>query len=258
LAEFNLAGGVNQRQTFYDISLVDGYNIPVGIVYIPAPNTTHIPPNLTNCACIATPGMIWTNAKSGTVYSNGTYPIPWESAETANNVRDWCPWDLLAFPPSKPGDGVYPYPDDNVYREDFSPCKSMCAATNDPKECCTGEYHDPNVCKASLYSRQAKAVCPDAYSFAFDDQTSTFIIPSGGGWEIIYCPSGRSTNILRRLGNQMFELASAGALTAESVKLVKNVTFIETNNPNGAAGLVPPYGGILAMAMVVIWLFMDI
>lgn len=56
LAEFNLAGGVDNMQTFYDISLVDGYNIPMGINYIPAKNTTFIPPNLTNCACIATTG----------------------------------------------------------------------------------------------------------------------------------------------------------------------------------------------------------
>uniref|UniRef100_A0A8H7NJH5 Uncharacterized protein n=1 Tax=Bionectria ochroleuca TaxID=29856 RepID=A0A8H7NJH5_BIOOC len=44
LAEFNLAGGFNGMQTFYDISLVDGYNIPMAITYIPAKNTTFIPP----------------------------------------------------------------------------------------------------------------------------------------------------------------------------------------------------------------------
>lgn len=31
---------------------------------------------------------------------------------------------------------------------------------------------------------------------AFDDQTSTFVIPSGAGFNIIFCPRGRSTNIL--------------------------------------------------------------
>jgi hypothetical protein len=31
---------------------------------------------------------------------------------------------------------------------------------------------------------------------AFDDQTSTFIIPSGAGFNIIFCPGGRSSNIL--------------------------------------------------------------
>lgn len=31
---------------------------------------------------------------------------------------------------------------------------------------------------------------------AFDDQTSTFIVPSGAGFEVVLCPGGRSTNIL--------------------------------------------------------------
>jgi hypothetical protein len=31
---------------------------------------------------------------------------------------------------------------------------------------------------------------------AFDDQTSTFIIPGGSGFQVIFCPGGRSTNIL--------------------------------------------------------------
>jgi hypothetical protein len=35
LAEFDLRGGVNGEQTFYDLSLVDGYNLPIGLTYIP-------------------------------------------------------------------------------------------------------------------------------------------------------------------------------------------------------------------------------
>lgn len=235
LAEFNLAGGVSGRQTFYDISLVDGYNIPVGINYIPADNTSYIPPNLTNCACIATAGLLSNTAASGTVYTNSTYPVPWEPTETNNSARDWCPWPLLSMPPEKPGDGVYPYPDDNIMRPDFSPCKSQCAATNSDKDCCIGSWHDPNKCKPGLYSKHAKSICPDAYSFAFDDQTSTFIIPSGGGWEVVFCPAGRSTNILRTMGPQLFELASAGYLSQKNLDLVKNLSYIESQSEKNAA-----------------------
>ncbi|KAF4843548.1 Pathogenesis-related protein 5 [Colletotrichum siamense] len=235
LAEFNLAGGVSGRQTFYDISLVDGYNIPVGINYIPAENTSYIPPNLTNCACIATAGLLSNTAASGTVYTNSTYPVPWEPTETNNSARDWCPWPLLSMPPEKPGDGVYPYPDDNIMRPDFSPCKSQCAATNSDKDCCIGSWHDPNKCKPGLYSKHAKSICPDAYSFAFDDQTSTFIIPSGGGWEVVFCPAGRSTNILRTMGPQLFELASAGYLSQKNLDLVKNLSYIESQSEKNAA-----------------------
>ncbi|KAJ0337206.1 hypothetical protein COL922a_007019 [Colletotrichum nupharicola] len=235
LAEFNLAGGVSGRQTFYDISLVDGYNIPVGINYIPADNTSYIPPNLTNCACIATAGLLSNTAASGTVYTNSTYPVPWEPTETNNSARDWCPWPLLSMPPEKPGDGVYPYPDDNIMRPDFSPCKSQCAATNSDKDCCIGSWHDPNKCKPGLYSKHAKSICPDAYSFAFDDQTSTFIIPSGGGWEVVFCPAGRSTNILRTMGPQLFELASAGYLSQKNLDLVNNLSYIESQSEKNAA-----------------------
>lgn len=58
----------------------------MGINYIPAKNTTFIPPNLTNCACIATAGWVYSPAGNGTFYSNVTYPIPLESEETNESV----------------------------------------------------------------------------------------------------------------------------------------------------------------------------
>ncbi|KAK8851715.1 thaumatin family protein [Apiospora arundinis] len=228
LAEFNLAGGETGKQTFYDISLVDGYNLPLGIVYHPAPNTTKFPPNLLNAACIATPGYLTEPARTGTFYTNSSFPTPYEDIQTNAGVSKWCPWDLQAFLPEKPGDGVYPYPDDNVQRPSFDPCKSACAATNKPSDCCTGKYDDPSVCKPGLYSGHAKAMCPDAYSFAFDDHTSTFIIPSGGGWEVVFCPEGRSTNILATFGEQLQKIAS-GQLSAEEIRATTmNETFIES------------------------------
>ncbi|GJN67592.1 hypothetical protein PLICBS_001619 [Purpureocillium lilacinum] len=251
LAEFNLAGGVTGMQTFYDISLVDGYNLPMGINYIPAKNTTYIPPNLTNCACVATSGWLYTKAQTGTFYANSTYPIPLEPDETNDSVGSWCPWPNLAFPPTKPGDGIYPYPDDKIQRPAFSPCKSACAATGSDKDCCVGKYHDPKICKPSLYSKSVKAVCPDAYSFAFDDQQSTFIIPKGGGWEVVMCPAGRSTNILRQLGKELFEIASGGRLSELSMKRLRNVTYIEADK-EGAASRGRPLGtattGVVAAA----------
>jgi hypothetical protein len=220
---------------------VDGYNLPVGIVYIPGPNTTYIPPNLTNCACIATSGWLWAPASSGTSYSNSTYPVPYEKWQTNDNVGHWCPWDLQQTPPTKPGDGVYPYPDDNIARPAFDPCKSACAAWGYDSDCCNGNYNDPNVCKPGLYSQNAKAVCPDAYSFAFDDQTSTFIIPSGGGWEVVFCPEGRSTNILRTYGPQLQALASSGTVSRADMDLLRNASYIEEKA--SAAGRCSAFGG---------------
>jgi hypothetical protein len=99
-------------------------------------------------------------------------------------IARWCPWDLQLQPPEKPGDGVYPYPDDNIPRPSFDPCLSACAKSNAPVDCCTGAYDDPKVCKPGLYSQNAKAVCPDAYSFGefedlrFDTETRTMLICS--------------------------------------------------------------------------------
>ncbi|KAJ4134515.1 hypothetical protein NW765_008557 [Fusarium oxysporum] len=88
------------------------------------------------------------------------------------------------------------------------------------------KYHDPDVCKPSAYSKRAKIICPDAYSFAYDDQKSTFIIPNGGGWEIVMCPKGRSTNILRQLGDEMNELAQSGTLSEVTQKKLRDVSYI--------------------------------
>ncbi|KAJ6964043.1 hypothetical protein NC652_002352 [Populus alba x Populus x berolinensis] len=53
-------------------------------------------------------------------------------------------------------------------------CKSACLAFNQPQFCCTGEYNTPD--------------CPQAYSYAYDDKTSTFTCPSGGNYLITFCP----------------------------------------------------------------------
>ncbi|KAI1420833.1 thaumatin family protein [Xylaria sp. FL1777] len=233
LAEFNLAGGVTGEQTFYDISLVDGYNLPLGIVYHPADNTTFIPPNLVNPTCIATAGFLSAPSQTGLTYTNVTYPMPYQSTLTNRELSDWCPWDLQAFPPDKPGDGVYPYPDDNIQRPVFDPCMSACALNHKPRDCCTGQYNSPDVCKPGMYSKYAKFVCPDAYSFAFDDQDSTFIIPMGGGWEVVFCPEGRSTNILGTFSDELHHIASGGTVTPQILLNAMNVSFIESKH--GAA-----------------------
>jgi hypothetical protein len=252
LAEFTLAGGITGRQTFYDISLVDGYNLPMGIVYHPAQNTSDIPPNLVNPACIATAGYLMEPAsRTGTYYTNTSFPMPYETAQSNAAMGRWCPFDFLAFPPTKPGDGVFPYPDDDIQRPVFSPCKSACAATGSESDCCAGGYNDPNICKANDYARSAKAMCPDAYSFAYDDQSSTFIIPSGGGWEVVFCPLGRSTNILSTFGEQLQQVASSGQVSERIKAAAMNRTLIESKPGHAGAGRVPVSASLAMMVFVV-------
>lgn len=51
-------------------------------------------------------------------------------------------------------------------------CKSACLAMQSAKYCCTGEYANPKTCKPTLFAHLFKAICPKAYSYAFDDSTS--------------------------------------------------------------------------------------
>ena len=171
LAEFTLDAG--DGHTYYDISLVDGYNLPMALVLQPLENVTldDIPPNLTNPSCQGTHGLL---AQKGYdpypeypnfLGTNTSFPLPWEQQVDDNQVSKWCPWDLQQTPPDKPGDGVYPYPDDNIKRPDFNPCFSACAKNNKPEDCCTGEYNSPSKCQPAQYSKNVKAICPDAYSY---------------------------------------------------------------------------------------------
>jgi len=202
LAEFTLLGGTDQ--TFYDISLVDGYNLPMAIVLLPNGNQQlqQLDPATTNPSCVASIGDL--AAQNFNPYSNnqqflGTSsnsPLPFETKNSASTVANWCPWDLQVSPPLGPGNGVYPYPDSNINRPPFDPCYSACAKYNQDSYCCTGKYDGSSRCSPNYYSKVAKTVCPDAYSYAYDDQTSTFITPTGAGFQVIFCPGGRSTNII--------------------------------------------------------------
>jgi len=234
--------------TYYDISLVDGYNVPMAIVLQPLENVTldDIPPNLTNPSCQGTDGLLASQDYNpypeypDFLRTNTSYPLPFDQKVDKNKISKWCPWDLQQNPPEKPGDGVYPYPDDNIQRPQFNPCFSACAKNNRPEDCCTGEYNSASACKPSEYSKNVKAVCPDAYSFgmwsprysingvrlttrtAFDDQTSTFIIPSGAGFEVVFCPGARSTTILSTSREEMLQLAQQGRVDKQATMMMKS------------------------------------
>ena len=232
---------------------MDGYNIPIGIVslYPESGNgkLTDIPPNLTNPICIGTAALLAAggNTPDDTYLgTNSSFPIPLEKSLSYKDVSRWCPWDLQSDPPTKPGDGVYPYPDDTITRPLFDPCYSACAKNGKDSDCCLGKYDSPSACKPSDYSQMAKKVCPDAYSYAFDDQTSTFIIPSGGGFEVVFCPTGRSSNILATMGPELRELAATGAVSAQMLADTKNITLIRSRS----AGLRLRGANWLAMLLV--------
>ncbi|CAM8935865.1 unnamed protein product [Rhodiola kirilowii] len=141
LAEFTLAayGG----QDFYDVSLVDGYNLPILIAPVGGSG-----PNCTNTGC-------------------------------ASDLNIPCPMDLRVNSVSDVRVAVG--------------CKSACGAFDKPEFCCQGAYGSPDTCKPSTYSEMFKTACPRAYSYAYDDKTSTFVCGSSPDYVITFCPSSSSS-----------------------------------------------------------------
>lgn len=131
LAEFTVGSGT---QDFYDVSLVDGYNLPL---------------------------IIDPSGGSGNCLSVGC----------VTDLNGQCPNELRV------GDG--------------SACNSACDALGRDEYCCRGAYGSPNTCKPSNYSEMFKAACPRAYSYAYDDATSTFTCTSAD-YIITFCPSSTS------------------------------------------------------------------
>uniref|UniRef100_A0A0E0M5H0 Thaumatin-like protein n=1 Tax=Oryza punctata TaxID=4537 RepID=A0A0E0M5H0_ORYPU len=69
-------------------------------------------------------------------------------------------------------------------------CRSACEAFGSAEYCCSGAYGNPNTCRPSAYSEFFKAACPRAYSYAYDDSTSTFTCAAGAtDYAITFCPA---------------------------------------------------------------------
>lgn len=150
LAEFTLDGSSNHD--FYDVSLVDGYNLPLDIT----PSTT---------------------ATTDSAASNSSSSTNCRRVGCDSDLRDSCPSELAV----RAGGHVVA-------------CKSACDAFNTSEYCCTGQHANPNTCQPSQYSVVFKKACPTAYSYAYDDRTSTFTCPSSStDYTITFCPGSSSS-----------------------------------------------------------------
>ncbi|NP_001149743.2 Thaumatin-like protein 1a isoform 1 precursor [Zea mays] len=137
LVEVTLAAPGSGRPDFYDVSLVDGFNVPVRV------------------------------APSG----GGGDCRP---AACAGDVNAVCPGDLRVVASS--GGGVVA-------------CKSACIAYGSARYCCTGQYGTPAMCGPTNYSQVFKSACPSAYSYAYDDATSTFTCSGPSSYDVTFCPA---------------------------------------------------------------------
>ncbi|ORY99958.1 thaumatin, partial [Syncephalastrum racemosum] len=134
LAEFFFKG--SDGKDFYDISLVDGYNLQMSI-----------------------------NVEKGEGGSNGKYNCGSPSCKVPDCPKEYAIVDSTG----------------NVVS-----CQSSCSKHNDDQTCCKGSHDDPSVCKPDQQASAVKKACPDAYSFAYDDQSSTYQCNTDN-YEVVFC-----------------------------------------------------------------------
>ncbi|EOX97717.1 hypothetical protein QUC31_015556 [Theobroma cacao] len=171
LAEFTLNG--DGGLDFYDISLVDGYNLPMLVVA--------------------------KGGKGGNCSATGCLL----------DLNGACPSELRVARQSG-GGGIG--------------CRSACEAFGDPQYCCSGAFGTPDVCRPSTYSLFFKHACPRAYSYAYDDVTSTYTC-AGADYVIIFCPPPYTSQ-------KVFGARKDGAL----LPLVnKSMIYLSSLNRNGAS-----------------------
>ncbi|KAL0452349.1 UNVERIFIED_CONTAM: Pathogenesis-related thaumatin-like protein 3.5 [Sesamum latifolium] len=83
-------------------------------------------------------------------------------------------------------------------------CKSACEAFRLDQYCCSGEFANPTTCRPSFYSWMFKRACPRAYSYAYDDGTSTFTCKASE-YAIVFCPTQWDEASRRSTGEGKFK-----------------------------------------------------
>ena len=141
LAEITLSAGA-PNPDFYDISVVDGYNLPMAIAPL-----------------------------RGTHGRNPGAPLDCLVPSCVSDLNATCPADLRMLD----GGGK------------VVGCRSACEKLKTDQFCCTGAYNQPETCPPFDDSKIFKKACPTAYSYAYDDSTSTFTC-KGEDYAIWFCP----------------------------------------------------------------------
>ncbi|GMH18442.1 hypothetical protein Nepgr_020283 [Nepenthes gracilis] len=136
---FEITLGKGSDRDFYDVSIVDGYNLPL----IASPAGVYGDCNATGCV---------------------------------SDINMGCPKELQVVGGEGGREGG------------VVACKSACDAFGLDEYCCSGEFANPTTCRPSFYSAVFKRACPRAYSYAFDDGTSTFTCKAYD-YAIVFCPT---------------------------------------------------------------------
>ncbi|XP_010412987.2 PREDICTED: LEAF RUST 10 DISEASE-RESISTANCE LOCUS RECEPTOR-LIKE PROTEIN KINASE-like 2.4 isoform X1 [Camelina sativa] len=72
---------------------------------------------------------------------------------------------------------------------DIVACNSACREDNSQENCCTRYFNSKQTCKPTQYVENFDRACPFAYSYAFNDNNSTFTCTNSTDYVITFCPS---------------------------------------------------------------------
>jgi hypothetical protein len=165
LFELQIAG--DNIVDYADISLVDGGSVSMGFQWLGSlsgnPNLMSIPDGVFSPMCVLNPSLIGGTPSPGPFKPDSGFDVPYIQ-NSRERVANWCPSEYLVNRPQGPPDGVQSYPDGSIQRPWFSPFRSECQIHKSPMNCCTGDYDNPN-CPRNAWSKLAKTICPDAYSY---------------------------------------------------------------------------------------------
>ncbi|XP_037442443.1 pathogenesis-related thaumatin-like protein 3.5 isoform X2 [Triticum dicoccoides] len=163
---FEVTLGKGGGEDFYDVSLVDGYNLPV----VAIPRALRGPGACNATGCLA-------------------------------DLNRSCPTELRVD-----------------YGGGAIACRSACEAFGQDRYCCSGAYGTPAACRPTSYSSVFKMACPRAYSYAYDDSTSTFTC-NADDYTVAFClpTSGIKESDAVFLGAQIIGGRSTGAAEANDI-----------------------------------------
>ncbi|XP_006286158.2 LEAF RUST 10 DISEASE-RESISTANCE LOCUS RECEPTOR-LIKE PROTEIN KINASE-like 2.4 isoform X1 [Capsella rubella] len=72
---------------------------------------------------------------------------------------------------------------------DLVACNSACRESGSQENCCTRYFNSKQTCKPTQYVQNLDRACPYAYSYAFNDNNSTFTCTNSTDYVITFCPS---------------------------------------------------------------------
>ncbi|CAO2162714.1 unnamed protein product [Urochloa humidicola] len=176
---------------YYDVSLVDGYNLPV----------------------VAVPRQ---GAAAGAGGCNVT-------GCTADLNRS-CPRELQV----EHGGGTVA-------------CRSACEAFGQDQYCCSGAYATPATCRPTAYSSAFKSACPRAYSYAYDDGSSTFTCGNAADYTVAFClppPSGLSPDAVPVVSPPAYGQSTSGGTSGGAGSTPPPTT--DNNSGIGSSNPPPP------------------